>query len=213
MKHVFAGSLCAGLMACATHEAPRPIPPYTPPPSVRLSQQGYGGEAHFAYCQPESCPQVTPKRRPGAPLSNDAINADAPTSAPLVEPIPQPIQVDSATADPRDTHAAVVFAPNHSTLDRDARHRLEALLSVQRAAPHLTIIGYTDSTGPQHVNDDIAIARANAAAGYLAALPSEEMTVLGRGRYCCITSNRDAEGRARNRRVEVDVGALPARVL
>ncbi|HEX5731529.1 MAG TPA: phosphate ABC transporter substrate-binding/OmpA family protein [Blastocatellia bacterium] len=66
------------------------------------------------------------------------------------------------------------------------------------------LIGYTDSTGPAALNEMISIRRANCVAEELRAIvPHLLFNVIGRGAEDPIDTNETAEGRQRNRRVEI----------
>lgn len=69
----------------------------------------------------------------------------------------------------------------------------------------LTIIGHTDSTGSDAINNPLSVERAQSVRDYLAARgvsPSRVRTV-GRGAREPIADNSSAAGRAQNRRVEI----------
>ncbi|HZV66214.1 MAG TPA: OmpA family protein [Telluria sp.] len=74
-------------------------------------------------------------------------------------------------------------------------------------ATTVTIIGHTDSTGDDAVNQPLSIDRAAHTRDYLAArgVAVSRIIVDGRGEREPIASNDDPAGRARNRRVEIYV--------
>ena len=76
----------------------------------------------------------------------------------------------------------------------------------------VTIIGHTDSTGTDAINNPLSVNRADATRDYLAArgVNSGRMTIDGRGSREPIADNSTVSGRAMNRRVEIFV-AEPAR--
>ena len=71
----------------------------------------------------------------------------------------------------------------------------------------VTIIGHTDSVGDDSVNQPLSVNRASSTRSYLAqrGVSSNRITIEGRGEREPIASNDDANGRARNRRVEIYV--------
>ncbi len=82
----------------------------------------------------------------------------------------------------------------------------EALRSDQLQACCFQIAGYTDSTGRLSYNKRLSQRRARSVVEYLAAnagIDSERMTPHGYGPKNPIADNDTAEGRARNRKVEV----------
>ncbi len=79
-------------------------------------------------------------------------------------------------------------------------------------ATHVAIIGHTDSTGSDAVNNPLSFDRANATRDYLVArgVAATRFTTDGRGSREPVADNSTAAGRAANRRVEIYV-AEPAR--
>lgn len=70
------------------------------------------------------------------------------------------------------------------------------------------IIGHTDSTGADDLNDRLSMARANSARDYLAArgVNPRQIVTAGRGEREPIADNNSDAGRAKNRRVEIFLG-------
>src|SRR4051794_3583125 len=70
------------------------------------------------------------------------------------------------------------------------------------------IVGHTDSTGPDSVNDPLSQRRADAARDYLAArgVDPRRVVTAGRGEREPIADNNTEAGRSKNRRVEVFLG-------
>jgi len=75
----------------------------------------------------------------------------------------------------------------------------------QYPATYIDIVGFTDTSGTKALNQTLSEKRANATAGYLVdhRVKSERIYVAGRGDSDPVASNESAEGRARNRRVEL----------
>ncbi|MBZ2207010.1 OmpA family protein [Massilia sp. R798] len=71
----------------------------------------------------------------------------------------------------------------------------------------VTIIGHTDSVGGESINQPLSVNRAASTRSYLAqrGVSPNRITIEGRGEREPIASNDDANGRARNRRVEIYV--------
>ena len=72
---------------------------------------------------------------------------------------------------------------------------------------NIEIIGYTDSTGARQHNMDLSLQRAQSVSTYLTSqgVDSSHLSVRGAGPDQPIASNADANGRAQNRRVEVNL--------
>jgi OOP family OmpA-OmpF porin len=72
--------------------------------------------------------------------------------------------------------------------------------------PNLVIEGHTDSTGSEERNQDLSQRRAESVRAYLVAngtLPQEKIIAVGYGSKRPLASNKTAEGRAINRRIDV----------
>ena len=73
------------------------------------------------------------------------------------------------------------------------------------------IVGHTDNTGSDAINNPLSLDRANSTRNYLTSrgVSGSRIQVEGRGSYQPIASNNTADGRSRNRRVEIFVGERP----
>jgi outer membrane protein OmpA-like peptidoglycan-associated protein len=83
----------------------------------------------------------------------------------------------------------------------------------QNTAATVTVIGHTDSTGSDAVNDPLSLNRANSVRNYLAerGIVSSRVFTEGRGSREPVAANDTSANRAKNRRVEIYV-AEPAPV-
>lgn len=81
----------------------------------------------------------------------------------------------------------------------------------QNPVTKVTIIGHTDSTGTDAINNPLSVNRAAATRDYLVGqgVASSRIAIDGRGSREPIADNNTTEGRAKNRRVEIFV-AEPA---
>ena len=70
------------------------------------------------------------------------------------------------------------------------------------------IVGHTDNTGSDAINNPLSVDRATSTRNYLTArgVSGSRIDTEGRGSYAPIASNNTSDGRARNRRVEIFVG-------
>ncbi|MGE7990220.1 OmpA family protein [Pseudomonas sp. NPDC089554] len=75
----------------------------------------------------------------------------------------------------------------------------------------IEVIGFTDSTGSRQHNMDLSQRRAQAVSTYLTSqgVDPSRVSVRGMGPDQPIASNADANGRAQNRRVEVNLKPIP----
>jgi outer membrane protein OmpA-like peptidoglycan-associated protein len=73
------------------------------------------------------------------------------------------------------------------------------------------IVGHTDNTGTDAINNPLSVDRATNTRNYLTSrgVSGSRIQVEGQGSYQPVASNSTAEGRARNRRVEIFVGERP----
>lgn len=67
------------------------------------------------------------------------------------------------------------------------------------------VVGHTDATGSDAINNPLSVNRANAVRDYLVmrGVPAARITTEGRGSYEPVADNASEAGRARNRRVEL----------
>ncbi|OFV87020.1 MAG: hypothetical protein A3J75_07335 [Acidobacteria bacterium RBG_16_68_9] len=103
----------------------------------------------------------------------------------------------------------VMFESGKAYLQPGARDKLRRFADVLNRYPrtNVEIIGHTDSRGSDESNYDLSERRARAVADELAAagvVPSR-MAVRGEGESRPLATNDTTEGRAQNRRVEINV--------
>ena len=123
----------------------------------------------------------------------------------------------SQTADNQlklDIPSDVSFDTNRYDIKPNLRPILDRFATTlnQNPVTTVTIIGHTDSTGTDAINDPLSVNRAAATRDYLVAhgVATNRIIINGRGSHEPIADNSTAEGRAKNRRVEIFV-AEPAR--
>jgi len=86
---------------------------------------------------------------------------------------------------------------------KTALEELADRIKASKGQETLTIVGYTDSTGPEDYNMGLSERRAQAAADYLESLGITDISTIGRGESNPVGDNGTREGRSMNRRVEV----------
>ncbi len=104
--------------------------------------------------------------------------------------------------------AAVLFGFNKDNLTKDSKASLDQLASTVTDTKGyiITVEGATDSTGDAQYNYELSQRRAAAVIQYLAAehnVPAYKIYVIGIGKDKPVESNKTAQGRAKNRRVDV----------
>jgi len=122
----------------------------------------------------------------------------------------------SQTGDNRlklDIPSDISFDTNRSDIKPDFRPILDRFATTlnENPATTVTIVGHTDNTGGDAINQPLSVDRAAHTRDYLASrgVSPTRVVVEGRGAREPIASNDDNTGRARNRRVEIFV-AEPA---
>jgi len=105
----------------------------------------------------------------------------------------------TTTTDHFDFDSAKLKAAMMSALDAVANKILNT-----PANEKVEVVGHTDSTGPEAYNQILSERRAQAAADYLNSKGVMNTTVKGMGESAPVADNSTREGRAKNRRVEVN---------
>lgn len=131
----------------------------------------------------------------------------APVAAPAPAPAPAP---KPAPVSEKVTFAADAFFDfNKSTLKPEGKAKLDDLVNKMSGINLEVIIavGHTDSIGSDAYNQKLSVRRADAVKDYLVSKGIEKNRVYteGKGKKQPIADNRTAEGRAKNRRVEIEV--------
>lgn len=103
---------------------------------------------------------------------------------------------------------SVTFGFDKSVLTASDKKKLDELAANLASARGyiLTVTGGTDSTGDASYNYQLSQRRADAVVNYLASkynIPPHKFYLIGIGKDQEVASNRTAEGRAKNRRVDI----------
>ncbi|MGZ5280136.1 MAG: OmpA family protein [Pseudobdellovibrionaceae bacterium] len=103
----------------------------------------------------------------------------------------------------------ILFDTGKSDLKPAAHDNLKQMATIMKKYPEnvLTVQGYTDSTGGQKINEELSRKRAEAVKVALASngMPAETIAVQGLGPASPVADNKTADGRMKNRRVEIQV--------
>jgi outer membrane protein OmpA-like peptidoglycan-associated protein len=123
----------------------------------------------------------------------------------------------SQTADNQlklDIPSDVSFDTNRYEIKSNLRPILDRFATTlnQNPVTTVTIIGHTDSTGSDAINNPLSVNRAASTRDYLVArgVATNRIAIDGRGSRAPLADNNTIDGRAKNRRVEIFV-AEPAR--
>ena len=107
---------------------------------------------------------------------------------------------------------SITFATGSAALNSAATGSLTAVADVLAKYTDTTIqvVGHTDSTGSDAINEPLSRNRAAAVANFLSSrgVASSRITATGMGSRQPIASNTTAEGKAQNRRVEIKVNPI-----
>ncbi len=105
--------------------------------------------------------------------------------------------------------AEALFDFDKSTLKPEGKAALDALLAqLQGMNTEVMItVGHTDSIGSPQYNQKLSIRRAEAVKAYVVSkgLDASRVYTEGKGEAQPLADNKSAEGRAKNRRVTVEV--------
>jgi OOP family OmpA-OmpF porin len=136
--------------------------------------------------------------------------APAPAAAPAPAPAAAPPVVVAAPTSEKVTFAADAFFDfDKSVLKPEGRAKLDDLVGKMSGLNLEVIIavGHTDSVGSDAYNQKLSIRRSEAVKAYLVSKGVEKNRVYteGKGEKQPVADNKTAEGRAKNRRVEIEV--------
>ena len=126
---------------------------------------------------------------------------------PAVRPAPAPVAPPAAS---KVTYAADAFFDfDKSVLKPEGKAKLDDLVGKVKGVNLEVIIavGHTDSIGTVEYNQKLSVRRAEAVKAYLVSKGIEKNRVYteGKGEKQPIADNKTKEGRAKNRRVEIEV--------
>ena len=129
----------------------------------------------------------------------------AATPAPAPAPAPAPVSVSSKVTYAADTF----FDFNKSVIKPEAKAKLDDLVDKIKAINLEVIIavGHTDAVGSDVYNQKLSMRRSNAVKAYLISKGVDKTRIYteGKGEKQPVADNGTKEGRAKNRRVEIEV--------
>lgn len=139
----------------------------------------------------------------------------APAVAPVVKPPvvvpPAPVVAPPAPVIPAKVTfaAAAFFDTDKAALKPEGKAQLDDLLGKLKSVNWdvLVAVGHTDSRGSAAWNNDLSLRRAEAVKAYLLSkgLSQQQVKTDGKGSAMPVADNSTAAGRAKNRRVEIEV--------
>ncbi|MDI3316001.1 MAG: OmpA family protein [Mycobacterium sp.] len=161
------------------------VAPPIPPEKVKMVEIPWGlrdDDGDGVINEKDKCPNTPPNTR----VDGDGC------------PIPKVVRLDGVT-----------FEFNKTRLRPDAQTILKWVVDIMKKYPDMNveIAGYTDSIGSDAYNLKLSQRRAEAVRDYLVSqgIESSRVTPKGYGKADPVASNATAEGRERNRRVELHI--------
>ena len=101
----------------------------------------------------------------------------------------------------------ISFDVNSYAIKPELRSVLDPFASSLQGDPQarILVVGHTDSTGSDAINNPLSLERAQSVRDYLVArgVAATKVETAGRGKNEPVADNTSADGRARNRRVEI----------
>lgn len=130
-----------------------------------------------------------------------------PPPPPAPEPEPQPEPAPEPPPPPPEERITIPFDQG-DRLNNIAKARLDEVALKMKQDPDLgaQVIGYTDSTGTDEINERVSLQRAEAVKAYLVdrhGIDARRIATEGRGSADPVASNDTAAGRQENRRAVV----------
>ena len=165
-------------------------------------------------CDGAIVPKPAPAPAP-APAAKPA-PAPAPAAAPAPAPAPRPPAPPPAAATKVTYAADAFFDFDKSVLKAEGKAKLDDLADKVKSINLEVVIavGHTDSVGADAYNQKLSVRRAEAVKAYLVSKGIEKNRVYteGKGEKQPVADNKTSAGRAKNRRVEIEVvGTRPNR--
>lgn len=149
---------------------------------------------------------TTEEQKP-APQPEQPKEAPAPAPAPAAAPAPAP--KPKPVAEKVTFAADVLFDFDKSDIKAEGRSKLDDLAGKMKTINLEVVIaiGHTDSIGTDAYNQKLSVRRAEAVKKYLSSKGVEGNRIYteGKGEKQPVASNKTKEGRAKNRRTEIEV--------
>lgn len=157
--------------------------------------------AAIAECDPDLVPRPVARPAPVVAPPPPVAQAPAPKPAPPPPPVPVMDKVTFAAETLFDFDKAVVKPEGRKRLDE----LVDSIASVNVDA--IIAVGHTDSIGSDAYNLKLSMRRAEAVKAYLVSrgIAPDRVPIDGKGERQPVADNRTRDGRAKNRRVEIEV--------
>jgi len=164
-------------------------------------------------CDADLLPKPAPKpaaAKPEAPKPAAKPEAPKPAAKPEAKPAAKPAAAPAAPVTEKVTLAAdVLFDFDKAVVKPEGRTKLDDLVGKMKAINLEVIIaiGHTDSIGSDAYNQKLSMRRATAVKDYLVSkgIAANRIYTEGKGEKQPVASNNTKDGRAKNRRVDIEV--------
>jgi OOP family OmpA-OmpF porin len=164
--------------------------------------------AFAAACATTEEPKPAPKPEP-VPAPAPAPKPAPPPPPPAPKPEPKPEAKPQPVAEKVTFAADVLFDFDKAAIKPEGRSKLDDLANKVRGINLEVVIaiGHADSIGSDAYNQKLSVRRAEAVKAYMVSKGIETNRVYteGKGEKQPVASNRTADGRAKNRRTEIEV--------
>jgi OOP family OmpA-OmpF porin len=145
-----------------------------------------------------AAPAPAAPARPAPPAAAPAPAAPAPPARPAPASVRQAVVI----------HADALFDFDKSVLRPDGKKAIDDALAKLRGVDLEMVIatGHTDSIGTAQYNQRLSERRAASVKDYLVSkgIPASKITTIGKGESQPVATNKTAEGRQKNRRVDIE---------
>ena len=142
-------------------------------------------------------------------VAKPVVVAPPPPPPPVVAPAPAPAPKPAPVAEKVTLAADVLFDFDKSILKNEGKNKLDDLATKVKAINLEVVIaiGHTDSIGSDAYNQKLSVRRAESVKAYLVSRGVEPNRIYteGKGEKQPVASNKTADGRQKNRRVEIEV--------
>ena len=161
-----------------------------------------------------SCVQTSSINHPDCMPKKVEPPKPAPAPAPAPKPVEVPKPVEAPKPAPQPVKVAItiqaeaLFDFDKSVLKPDGKKSIdEAIAKMKKVDVEMVIAtGHTDSIGTDAYNQKLSERRATTVKEYMVSqgIPAAKITTLGKGETQPVATNKTAEGRAKNRRVDIE---------
>jgi OOP family OmpA-OmpF porin len=158
---------------------------------------------------PAPAPVAAPAPAPMAPAAPVPAPVVVPAPVPVAAPAPAPAPAPVAAPEKVSFAADAYFDTDKADLKKEGQAKLADMADKVKGLDLEVVIavGHTDSQGSAEYNQKLSIKRADAVKGFLASkgISAERIYTEGKGMSQPVADNKSADGRTKNRRVEVEV--------